>query len=132
LNSGDKLFGRLLGRQPLPADELQAQVPTQAAGLQLVLDPKGRILTSSGPLRHALAQLPPSPQPHHLLDYTLPGSALALEGQPADWSGQVLDLDLRGLGGKTLHLRGWVQSWGAQWLLQLLDIGDLVQQRQQA
>ncbi|MCE4058093.1 ATP-binding protein [Pseudomonas sp. Au-Pse12] len=132
MNSGDKLFGRLLGRQPLPADELQAQVPTQAAGLQLVLDPKGRILTSSGPLRHALAQLPPSPQPHHLLDYTLPGSALALEGQPADWSGQVLDLDLRGLGGKTLHLRGWVQSWGAQWLLQLLDIGDLVQQRQQA
>lgn len=132
MNSSDKLLGRLLGRQPEPVDEPQAQLPAQAVGLQLVLDPKGRILTSSGPLRHALAQLPPSDQPHHLLDYALPGCALALEGHPADWSAQVLDLDLRGLGGKTLHLRGWVQSCGSQWLLQLLDIGDLIQQRQQA
>lgn len=130
MTSGDKLLGRLLGRQPLPADE--SRVPPQAVGLQLVLDPQGRVLTSNGPLRHGLAQLPPSAEPPHLLDYILPGSTLALEGGPADWSGQVLDLDLHGLGGKTLHLRGWLQPWGSQWLLHLLDIGDLIQQRQQA
>ncbi|MEN5095020.1 ATP-binding protein [Pseudomonas protegens] len=130
MTSGDKLLGRLLGRQPLPADE--PQVTPQAVGLQLILDQQGRVLSSSGPLRHGLAQLPPSAEPPHLLDYILPDSTLALEGRPADWSGQVLDLDLRGLGGKTLHLRGWLQPWGSQWSLHLLDIGDLIQQRQQA
>ncbi|MDX9684207.1 MAG: ATP-binding protein [Pseudomonas protegens] len=132
MTSGDKLLGRLLGRQALPAAQPHSPLPPQAVGLQLVLDQQGRILTSHGPLRHSLIQLPPSREPPHLLDYVLPGSVLALEGGPADWSGQVLDLDLRGAGGQPLHLRGWVQRCGQEWHLQLLDIGDLVQQRQQA
>nr|BFD39435.1 PAS domain-containing protein [Pseudomonas sp. FFPRI_1] len=132
MTSGDKLFGRFLGRQPAVADEPQATDAPQAIGLLLVLDQQGRILTTSGPLRHALAQLPPSAEPAHLRDYVVPGSTQALEGRPADWSGQVLDLDFRGLGVKTLHLRGWVQRQAQEWHLQLLDIGDLILQREQA
>ncbi|NBF05541.1 PAS domain-containing protein [Pseudomonas sp. Fl5BN2] len=132
MTSGDKLFGRFLGRQPLAIDEPQAAVPPQAIGLLLVLDQQGRVLSMSGPLRHALAQLPPGIEAAHLNDYIVPGSTQALEGRPADWSGQVLDLEFRGLGRKTLHLRGWVQRWSQEWHLQLLDIGDLIQQRQQA
>ncbi|MGC5699736.1 PAS domain-containing protein [Pseudomonas sp. NFXW11] len=132
MTPGDKLFGRLLGRQPSLAEAPQATPVSQAMGLLLVLDQHGRILSMGGPLWHALVQLPPSPEPTHLKDYLVPGKSLALEGSPADWSGQILDLELRGIGGKPLHLRGWVQRWAQEWHLQLLDIGDLVQQRQQS
>ncbi|UMZ12777.1 PAS domain-containing protein [Pseudomonas sp. MPFS] len=131
MNPGDKLFGRFLAR---PSQSSEGRPPVEALqgiGLLLVLDEQGRILASSGQLRHALPQLPPSAEPCDLVDYVVPGSTQALEGRPADWSGQVLDLQLRGLAGKTLYLRGGVQRQGEQWLLHLLDIGDLVQQRQQ-
>lgn len=130
--AGDKFFARLLGRQPVTGDAPPATRPPQAVGLQVVLDQQGQILSMSGPLRHTLIQLPPRPTPAHLRDYVVAGITQALEGRPADWSGQVLDLPFRGVAGKTLHLRGWVQRGEQQWHLQLLDISDLIQQRQQA
>jgi len=130
LSPGDKLFGRFLGRPPAASDPAP-EPPIQNSGLLLVLDASARVLSIAGPLRHALAQLPPRAEPTRLVDYVIPASTQALEGGPADWSGQVLDLQLRGLAGQVLYLRGWVQQQGANWHLQLLDIGDLVQQRQQ-
>lgn len=49
-----------------------------------------------------------------------------------EWQGQSLDLDFPGLGDQTLHLRGWVQPMGNGWLMQLIDIADLLLERQQA
>ncbi|MGE8410757.1 MAG: PAS domain-containing sensor histidine kinase [Pseudomonas sp.] len=132
MTPGDKLFGRFLGR-PLPAGEsASTEAPAQATGLLLVLDVAGRVLSMAGPLRHALAQLPSGAELPRLVDYVLPGTTQALEGRPADWGGQVLDLQLRGLAGQTLYLRGGLQQHGSTWHLQLLDISDLVQQRQQS
>ena len=65
-----------------------------------------------------------------LLDYLTAASRLVIEGTPSDWQGQSLDLELKGLAGQTLHTRGWVQPEGKGWLLQLLDIGDLIAHRQ--
>lgn len=101
-------------------------------GLQMHLDAQGGVLRLSGPLRHLLAQLTPGTQAPHLLDYLLPHNSLALEGVPADWQGQLLDLDFFSLSGQPLHLRGWVQPLNDAWLLQLLDIGDLLLERRQS
>jgi len=130
LTSGDKLFGRLLGRgNPLAADAPTA-TPTTAA-LLFYLDTLGQVVDIQGPLRHRLE--PPgthSQQPASLLEYLTPQSSLVIEGTPGDWQGQSLDLAFKGLAGQTLHTRGWVQPEGKGWLLQLLDIGDLVAHRQ--
>ncbi|NVZ82042.1 PAS domain-containing protein [Pseudomonas yamanorum] len=130
MTSGDKLFGRLLGRgNPLAADAPTA-TPTTAA-LLFYLDTLGQVVDIQGPLRHRLE--PPgthSQQPASLLEYLTPQSSLVIEGTPGDWQGQSLDLALKGLAGQTLHTRGWVQPEGKGWLLQLLDIGDLVAHRQ--
>ncbi|NWD23116.1 PAS domain-containing protein [Pseudomonas yamanorum] len=130
MTSGDKLFGRLLGRgNPLAADA-QTATPTTAA-LLFYLDTLGQVVDIQGPLRHRLE--PPgthSQQPASLLEYLTPQSSLVIEGMPGDWQGQSLDLAFKGLAGQTLHTRGWVQPEGKGWLLQLLDIGDLVAHRQ--
>ncbi|WP_017478440.1 PAS domain-containing sensor histidine kinase [Pseudomonas sp. PAMC 26793] len=130
MTSGDKLFGRLLGRgNHLDADAPAALPPT--AALLFYLDAQGRVLDIHGPLRHRLEQ--PAAQPHQpalLLDYLTPMSSLVIEGTPGDWQGQSLDLEFKGLAGQTLHTRGWVQPEGKAWLLQLLDIGDLIAHRQ--
>jgi len=67
-----------------------------------------------------------------LLDFLLPHCSLVVEGAPADWQGQNLDLDFYSLSGQPLHLRGWVQPSADAWLLQLLDIGDLLHERRQS
>ncbi len=131
MNTGDKLFARLLNRQPGPSQPLNNPV-VPGVGLQLYLDDDGHVEHLSGPLRHVLAQQKPGSHTAPLLEYLLPHSRLALEGRPVDWQGQLLDLDFFSLAGLPLHLRGWVQAQGDGWLLQLLDIGDLLGERRQA
>ena len=131
MSSGDKLFGRLLNRPPGVSPTQQTAV-VQSVGLQLYLDGDGYVNHLSGPLRHVLAAQLSSAQPAHLLTYLLPHSSLSVEGQPADWQGQMLDLDFFSQAGPPLHLRGWVQAQDGGWLLQLLDIGDLLGERRQA
>ncbi len=104
----------------------------QRVGLQLHLNDEGRVIHQTGPLRHLLAQQMPGVQAPHLLDYLMPHSGLSVEGAPAEWQGQSLDLDFFSLGEQPLHLRGWVQPLGENWLLQLIDIGDLLLERRQA
>ena len=99
------------------------------AALLFYLDAQGRVVDVHGSLRHRLEQ-PAAQQPTPLLDYLTPMSSLVIEGTPADWQGQSLDLEFKGLAGQTLHTRGWVQPEGKGWLLHLLDIGDLVAHRQ--
>jgi PAS domain S-box-containing protein len=130
LSSADKLFGRLLNRHPETVPPLDS-TQVSSVGLQLYLDGAGQVNHLSGPLRHVLAQRLAASHPAHLLEYVFAHSSLALEGSPADWQGQVLDLDFFSLAGPPLHLRGWLQAQGDGWLLQLLDIGDLLSERRQ-
>ncbi|WP_018928406.1 PAS domain-containing sensor histidine kinase [Pseudomonas umsongensis] len=132
MSSGDKLFGRLLNRHPPQTPNTPEPASVQRVGLQLHLNDEGRVIQLSGPLRHLLAQQIPDAQSPHLLDYLMPHSALSVEGRPAEWQGQNLDLDFFSLAGQPLHLRGWVQPLGEGWLLQLIDIGDLLLERRQA
>lgn len=131
MSSGDKLFGRLLNRNP-PPPEVPKALSTPGVGLQMRLDAEGRVIHLTGPLRHGLAQQHPAAQAPLLHDYLMPHSSLAVQGTPADWQGQSLDLDFFSLSGQPLHLRGWVQPLADAWLLQLLDIGDLLYERRQA
>ncbi|MCU0117981.1 PAS domain-containing protein [Pseudomonas sp. B2M1-30] len=129
MSSGDKLFGRLLNRpSSAPSDSVDSP-SALSVGLQLYLDDGGHVNHLTGPLRHLLAQQQSGNRTPHLLAYLLPHSILAVEGKPADWQGQLLDLDFFSLAGAPLHLRGWVQPQGDGWLLQLLDIGDLLAER---
>ncbi|MDB5993219.1 MAG: sensor histidine kinase, partial [Pseudomonas sp.] len=132
MSAGEKLFGRLLNRHPPPPPDLPSITGIPGVGLQMHLNAEGRVMYLTGPLRHGLAQQLPVAQAPHLLDFLLPHSSLAIEGTPADWQGQTLDLDFYTLSGQPLHLRGWVQPLADAWLLQLLDIGDLLHERRQA
>ncbi|PZW98988.1 hypothetical protein DFS28_10346 [Pseudomonas sp. 478] len=132
MSSADKLFGRLLNRHPPPPVDMPDTLSVQSVGLQIHLDAEGRVIHLTGPLRHVLAQQTPAAQAPHLLDFLMPHSGLAVEGSPVDWQGQNLDLDFYSLNGQPLHLRGWVQPLADAWLLQLLDIGDLLLDRRQS
>ena len=132
MSAGDKLFGRLLHRHPPPPPEPPEALRVHSFGLQMQLNADGRVVQLSGPLRHLLAQHPPGAQEPHLLDFLLPHSGLVIEGAPAHWQGQTLDLDFYSLNGPPLHLRGWVQPLADAWLLQMLDIGDLLLERRQS
>ncbi|KAA0986602.1 PAS domain S-box protein [Pseudomonas sp. ANT_J12] len=132
MSSGDTLFGRLLHRQSPPSSQAPEPLNVPSIGLQVHVDAEGRVLHLTGPLRHVLAPSMPVGQTPHLLDYLMPQSVLVVEGKPADWQGQSLDLDFFSLSGQPLHLRGWVQPLADTWLLQLMDIGDLLLERRQA
>jgi PAS domain S-box-containing protein len=132
LTSGDKLFGRLLKRTPPAAHELPDPLGSPATGLHLYLNDDAGVLHIAGPLRHLLAQHKPHNQPLPLSTYLLPHSTLTIEGRPREWQGLLLDLDFSGLGEQPLHLRGWVQPQGEGWLMQLIDIADLLIERQQS
>ncbi|MHC8316357.1 ATP-binding protein [Pseudomonas sp. LB3P31] len=129
MSAGDTLLGRLLQRQPPKNLDAANALSAPAVGLHILLDAAGRVIQLAGPLRHALAR---QTLPVPLRDYLLAHSCLSIEGSPADWLGHSLDLDFHGLGDQPLHLRGWVQPQAAGWLLQLLDIGDLLLERRQA
>jgi PAS domain S-box-containing protein len=132
LTSGDKLFGRLLKRTPPAAHELPDPLGSPATGLHLYLNDDAGVLHIAGPLRRLLAQHKPHNQPLPLSAYLLPHSTLTIEGRPREWQGLLLDLDFSGLGEQPLHLRGWVQPQGEGWLMQLIDIADLLIERQQS
>ncbi|WP_394207542.1 PAS domain-containing sensor histidine kinase [Pseudomonas putida] len=119
------LFDRWLGG---PATT-QAEPAPQAVGLQLWLDDQGHVLRLAGPLRTVLpANSHSAPRVH---DYLQQQSWLVLEGPPADWQGQPLDLDFATVHGPALHTRGWLQRQADGWLLQVFDIGDLLGEREQ-
>ncbi|WP_456024505.1 PAS domain-containing protein [Pseudomonas protegens] len=130
MTSGDKLFGRLLKRTPPAAHELPDPLGSPATGLHLYLNDDAGVLHIAGPLRHLLAQHKPHNHPLPLSAYLLPHSTLTIEGRPREWQGLLLDLDFSGLGEQPLHLRGWVQPQGEGWLMQLIDIADLLIERQ--
>ena len=106
-----------------------AQVPeaTPAVGLQLWLDDQARVLRLAGPLRSLLAL--PGQAGARVHDYLERHSWLVLEGHPADWQGQPLDLDFHTVMGHALHTRGWLQRHEQGWMLQLFDIGDLLREQ---
>ncbi|NWA84198.1 PAS domain-containing sensor histidine kinase [Pseudomonas sp. D2002] len=123
MTSGDKLFGRLLGR----SSALAVDTPAPAsAGLQVHLDAQGRVLDISGTLRQQLAPYADSP---YLQDLLCPHSALTVEGVPADWQRHSLDLDFQGVAGQILQTRGTIEAHDSGWLLHAMDIGDLLNGR---
>ncbi|MDD1012904.1 ATP-binding protein [Pseudomonas rubra] len=130
MSGGQGLFERWRGRATPAEVPLPPPADVPAVGLQLWLDGAGRVQRLAGPLRAALALVPQTGVRLH--DYVQPYSLLALEGEPADWQGQLLELDFKAAGGHTLHTRGWLLAQQGGWLLQLFDIGDLLQHRQQA
>ena len=109
---------------PAPA---QAPEATPAVGLQLWLDDQARVLRLAGPLRSLLAL--PGQAGARVHDYLERHSWLVLEGHPADWQGQPLDLDFHTVMGHALHTRGWLQRHEQGWMLQLFDIGDLLREQ---
>ncbi|WP_332765008.1 PAS domain-containing sensor histidine kinase [Pseudomonas koreensis] len=132
MTSGDKFLGRLLKRTTFAAHPLPDPLGSPASGLHLYLNDDGDVVQMAGPLRHLLVQHKPHDRPLPLSLYVKAHSTLAIEGRPKEWQGLLLDLDFPSLGEQTLHLRGWVQPLGEGWLLQLIDIGDLLLERQQA
>lgn len=84
------LFDRWRSGAQAPAAEAQAPA---ALGLQVWLDLQGSVQRLSGPLRTLLAL--PLKGGDRVHDYLERHSWLVLEGQPADWQGQPLDLDFR-------------------------------------
>ncbi|HGA2316191.1 TPA: ATP-binding protein [Pseudomonas putida] len=120
------MFDRWLGGQASVAVPPQPQPP--AVGLQLWLDDNGQVQRVSGSLRTRLAA--PAHPPAHVRDYLHRHSWLVIEGPPADWQGQALDLDFHAEHGATLHTRGWLQRQADGWLLQLFDIGDLLRKHE--
>ena len=128
--SGDGLFGRFLGRVNEPLARPEKPRPYSGAGLQMVLDHQGAVLTISGAEGNSLAVGVSNQQPRPLLHYIVPGSTQALEGEPAEWVGQSLDLDFVCIGQRVLRTRGWVQPHPDGWLLQVLDISDLLHERE--
>ncbi|KHL73143.1 histidine kinase [Pseudomonas putida] len=105
--------------------EPAAQMP-HAVGLQVWLDDQGHVLRLAGPLRTLLAV--PSHAQARVHDYLYRHSWVALEGVPADWQGQALDLDFHTVHGQALQTRGWLQHQAVGWMLQLFDISDLLRQ----
>ncbi|AZF30141.1 Sensory box histidine kinase [Pseudomonas sp. R4-35-07] len=126
MTSGDKLFGRLLGRGSALAI---APAAAPSAGLQVLLDAQGRVLDISGTLRSHLAPFAAGTPLHALL---WAHSALAVEGVPADWQRHSLDLDFQGSAGQVLHTRGSLEPDDQGWRLHAVDIGDLLHGRQLA
>ena len=125
-----RLFGRWRGRSTPVVAEQEPAASVPAVGLQIWLDDGARVLRLAGPLRAALAL--PAHSEVRLQDYVQPYSLVVLEGEPMDWLAQPMDLDFKAVGGGTLHTRGWLLGQPGNWLLQLFDIGDLLQHRQQS
>ncbi|WP_339427222.1 MULTISPECIES: PAS domain-containing sensor histidine kinase [unclassified Pseudomonas] len=125
MTSGDSLFGRLLGRtSATPLDTPGAPTP----GLHLQLDHQGHVLSISGTLRPQLASHGVGETRPLLRELLCASSTLSIEGRPADWQRQSLDLDLdfQGATGQVLHTRGWIEAEGDGWSLRLLDVSDLL------
>ncbi|MFK3972416.1 ATP-binding protein [Pseudomonas sp. NPDC087358] len=125
-----EMLNRWLGRGEAPAEpgSTKAEPASVSADWHMQLDHEGRVVGISKPLRGALGQSAGSVPAQRLLGYLMPSSAMVVEGVPQDWLGHMLDLDFKRPNGQVLHTRGWVQAQGESWLLQLLDIGDLMEE----
>ena len=129
MTSGDKLFGRLLGRTSAPhLDTPGVPIP----GLHLRLDPQGHVLSVGGTLSPQLTPYRVGDPRPLLRELLCASSALSIEGSPADWQHQSLDLDFQGATGQVLHTRGWIEPEEDGWYLRLQDVGDLLAGRQLA
>ncbi|UOB24693.1 PAS domain-containing protein [Pseudomonas orientalis] len=126
MTSGDKLFGRLLGRGSALAI---APAAPPSAGLQVQLDAQGQVLGISGTLR---SQLAPHAESVPLRALLRAHSALEVEGVPADWQRHSLDLDFHGIAGQVLHTRATLEPHDHGWRLHAVDIGDLLNGRRLA
>lgn len=131
MTQGQRLLARWLSRNEPEPPPVAALLPTGNA-LQLLLDDRGRVVQIHGALNHGLTPVKEGAEPKLLLDYLMPGSTQALEGTPAQWTGQTIDLDFRGADQQVLRTRGWVQPQAEGWLLQVIDISDLQRDSQQA
>lgn len=129
MRGGQGLFERWRGRSSAPA-AAAPPAAIAAVGLQVWLDDAASVQRLAGPLCSALDL--PTHSHLRLHDCVQPHSLLMLEGQPVDWQAQPLDLDFKALGGGTLHTRGWLLAQAGSWLLQMFDIGDLLQHRKQS
>ncbi|WP_339515735.1 PAS domain-containing protein [Pseudomonas sp. RL_15y_Pfl2_60] len=109
-----------------PADtepQPSVNMPPSPAGLSLFLDTQGLVTGIAGPLAVRLA-VTATQRP--LNDYLCNSSALAAD--IPSYQQQLLELDFDGRGGSVMTLRGWLQAHAEGWLLQLLDVSDLVEQ----
>ncbi|MBH3427514.1 PAS domain-containing sensor histidine kinase [Pseudomonas alkylphenolica] len=131
MSGGQRLFGRWRGRfAQVATAATEPSTSVSGVGLQVWIDDQAIVQRLAGPLRSALAL--PTHSSTRLQDCVQPYSLLVLEGEPTDWQAQSLDLDFKTASGGTLHTRGWLQAQPDGWLLQLFDIGDLLQHRQQS
>jgi len=124
-------LSRWLGRTEAPAAPVapkSSEPELIGADWYLLLDEEGRVLTISASLLLRLGLAAQNISQQRLINLLLPNSALVVEGEPRDWLGHMLDLDFNAGDGHTLHARGWVQARGENWLLQLLDISDLMEE----
>jgi len=125
-------LSRWLGRtEAAPATQsmLAATEPDPiGAELYLLLDDDGRLVDISPHLASRLGINASGFTAQRLMSLLLPNSALVIEGVPHDWLGHMLDLDFKSNDAHILHSRGWVQAHGKDWLLQLLDISDLMEE----
>lgn len=127
-----KSLSRWLGRGDAPAippvtRPLVAAEPI-GADWHLLLDDQGQVLNISASLLLRLGITATSVTRQRLITLLMPNSALVVEGMPQEWQGHMLDLDFNAGEGHTLHARGWVQARGEHWLLQLMDISDLMEE----
>jgi len=122
------LLNRWLNRAEAPPSAPAAEPAVVGASLHLLLDDEGRVTDASARMRSWLGIKASGPMSGQLLNYLCPSSVLVVEGVPEDWLRATLDLDFKSPDGKILHTRGWVQALGSGWLLQLLDIDDLLRE----
>ncbi|WP_163002229.1 PAS domain-containing sensor histidine kinase [Pseudomonas viridiflava] len=125
-------LSRWLGRADAPPAPQTLSLNTEpdpiGADLYLLLDDDGRVQSISAHLASRLGIAAPMAESQRLMSLLLPNSALVIEGVPQEWLGHMLDLDFKSADAHILHARGWVQAHGKEWLLQLLDISDLMEE----
>ncbi|WP_256873379.1 PAS domain-containing sensor histidine kinase [Pseudomonas taiwanensis] len=107
---------------------LQAARSTPSS-LLMALDVQGRVMGIAGALGLRLGRSA-NGQSLPLASFVSGHCAALLHGAPEQWSRDCLDLDFICPDGQLLHTRGWLSATRDGWLLQALDIGDLIRHQQ--
>ncbi|WP_280375816.1 PAS domain-containing sensor histidine kinase [Pseudomonas sp. BN515] len=102
---------------------------TTTSSLLLALDPQGRVLGIAGALGVRLGRSA-NGQALPLADFVSVNCAALLSGTPEQWARDCFDLDFIGSDGRLLHTRGWLTATRDGWLLQAMDIGDLIRHQE--
>ncbi|MCO6056579.1 ATP-binding protein [Pseudomonas sp. MOB-449] len=115
-------------------DRPSSQALLQAArntphSLLLALDNQGRVMGIAGALGLRLGRSA-NGQALPLADFVTANSAALLQGTPEHWSRDCLDLDFIASDSRPLYTRGWLAATRDGWLLQALDIGDLIRHQE--